>query len=138
MFEKLIKELKGLKNTKKISVPVNADSEGYLDKECPKQECQYQFKVEQQDWNDIFKDEKVYCPYCRHMANSDHWWTIDQITEAREQIHKYIEGRINNALVQGARDFNSKQHRDSFISMSVTVKGTKPYHYILPIPAKRD
>lgn len=35
MFERLIKELKELERTKQISVPIEADKEGYLDRECP-------------------------------------------------------------------------------------------------------
>lgn len=38
MFDKLIRELENL-NNKKISVPINADAEGYIDKECPGEEC---------------------------------------------------------------------------------------------------
>ena len=75
MFESLIRELENL-NHKKISVPINADAEGYLDKECPSKECLFVFKAKEEDWKNLFKDEAVYCPMCGHNAPADSFWTI--------------------------------------------------------------
>ena len=138
MFELLIKELNDLERTKQISVPINADKDGYVDRQCPNDDCLFQFKVNQDDWANLFKDEKIYCPLCRHEAPSNSWFTTDQIEQAREQAIKHIHGRIDKALAQGARDFNSIQPRNSFIKMSVKVSGTKPMHYIVPVPSKEE
>jgi uncharacterized Zn finger protein (UPF0148 family) len=138
MFEKLLSELKNLEQTKKISVPVNADKDGFVDRECPNEECLFQFKVNELDWENLFKDEKVYCPLCRHEATSDNWWTKEQLEHAKNEATKHIVSRIDNALEQGAKDFNARQPRNSFIKMSMSVKGTNPYHYILPIPSKEE
>lgn len=59
MFKKLIQELQ---NFDKISIPIEADSDGYIDKECPSKECLFEFKVNSDDWSNLFKDEKVFCP----------------------------------------------------------------------------
>jgi hypothetical protein len=40
MFEKFINERTKLEKNK-ISVPVNADEDGYLDRECPNEECYF-------------------------------------------------------------------------------------------------
>lgn len=138
MFDKLIKELGKLERLKSISVPVEVDKDGYLDRECPNEECLFQFKVDEQDWKDLFKDEQVFCPLCRHEAPAKSWWTKEQIEMGEDQVTKHIEGVIDKAIVDDARDFNSKQNRNSFISMTVKVTGTKPYHYILPIPSKEE
>jgi len=138
MFEDLLNELEELGRMKQISVPIEADKDGYLDRECPNEECLFQFKVDEQDWKDIFKDEVIYCPLCRHEAKSSSWWTKEQLELAEEEATKHILGRIDNAIERGARRFNSSQPRNSFINMSVTVKGTKPYLYILPIPSKEE
>ncbi|KAF0238512.1 MAG: hypothetical protein FD181_1015 [Prolixibacteraceae bacterium] len=138
MFERLIRELKELERTKLISVPIEADQDGYLDRECPNNDCLFQFKVDEADWEELFKDEKVFCPQCRHEAKSDAWFTTEQIEQAKDQAFKHIHGRIDKALEQGARDFNSKQPRNSFIKMSVKVTGTKPMHYIMPVPSKEE
>jgi uncharacterized Zn finger protein (UPF0148 family) len=138
MFERLIRELKELERTKQISVPIEADKDGYLDRECPNDDCLFQFKVDEKDWEKLFKDEKVFCPLCRHEANSKSWFTTEQIEQAQEQAIKHIHGRIDKALEQGARDFNSKQPRNAFIKMSVKVTGTKPLHYIMPVTSKEE
>lgn len=138
MFNKLIQELKKLEQTKKISVPINADKDGYFDKECPNEECLFQFKVDEQDWKSLFKNEKVFCPLCRNEAPSKNWLTTEQVEIGKEQVTKHVKSIIDSAIKDGAKDFNSKQSRNSFISMSVKVTGTKPYHYILPIPSKDE
>ncbi len=138
MFERLIKELKELERTKQISVPIEADKDGYLDRECPNDDCLFQFKVDEKDWEKLFKDEKVFCPLCRHEAKSNSWFTTEQIEQAKEQAIKHIHVHIDKALEQGARDFNSKQPRNSFIKMSVKVTGAKPLHYIMPVPSKEE
>lgn len=137
MFEKLLKELQELERNK-ISIPVDSDDDGYFDRECPNEECLFQFKVDEQDWKNLFSDEAVFCPLCRHEAKSSSWWTKEQLKHAEDEAMKHIQGRIDAALVQGAREFNSRQPRNSFISMSMSVKGTRPYHYMLPVPSMEE
>lgn len=138
MFEKLLRELKDLEGTQRISIPINSDKDGYLDKECPNEECLFQFKVDEEDWKNLFQDEKVYCPLCRHEANSNSWWTKEQLDKAKNEVRSHIRSRFDKAFIEGARDFNSKQLRNSFVSMSISVTGTKPYHFILPIPSMEE
>ena len=47
MFEETIRTLKRLDGTTTSSIPVQIsyDEEGYFDRECPSEECQFQFKV---------------------------------------------------------------------------------------------
>lgn len=137
MFKKLIRELESL-NNRKISVPIKADAEGYLDKECPNKECLFVFKAKEEDWENLFKDEAVYCPMCGHNAPADSFWTTEQREKSRKQVDKYVKGKIDAALVEGAKDFNRRQDRNSFISMSVKVTGISPQHYILPVSAKKE
>lgn len=138
MFEKLFREIEALQRTKKMSVPIKADKEGYYDKECPNKECLFEFKVHEDDWKNIFKEEQVFCPMCRHEAKATSWWTTNQLKKAKDQIIKHVHGRIGRALEEGAREFNSGQSSNSFISISVNVSGTSPYHYVLPVQAKQE
>lgn len=138
MFKRLIEELKDLERTKQIFVPIEVDKDGYFDSQCPNEECLFQFKVDESDWENLFNDEKVFCPLCRHEAKSNSWFTTEQIEQAQEEVVKHVHGRIDKALEQGARDFNSEQPRNAFIKMSVKVTGTKPMHYIMPIPAMEE
>jgi hypothetical protein len=138
MFEKLLKELKELERTKQFTVPIEADKEGYLDKECPNQDCLFQFKVNVKDWGKMQINESVYCPLCRYEAKYNSWFTTEQIENAKEQALKHIKGRIDKAIEQDAKYFNAKQPCNSFISMSVKVSGTRPMYYILPVPSKEE
>lgn len=137
MFDKLIKELENL-NHKQISVPIKADAEGYIDKECPRKECLFPFKVKQDDWKFLFKDEAVYCPMCRYSAPAKSFWTMEQVENAKKQALKFLKGKIGVALKEGLKDFNRMQNRNSFINISLKVTGTHPQLCILPISAIKE
>ncbi|QIG94465.1 MULTISPECIES: hypothetical protein [Bradyrhizobium] len=135
MFEDLIKTLKGLDGTK-ISVPVSSegDVDGYWDRQCPATECEFLFKVHENDWRDIVRDEAVWCPFCGREAASDSWWTHEQIEKAKEAAFAEVKHRVNSAMVRDAKRFNRKQPRRSFISMSLQVDA-KPKEIVLPAAA---
>ncbi|WP_031445862.1 hypothetical protein [Arenibacter algicola] len=137
MFEKLLKELDKIQKEGKVSVTINADDKGYLDKECPNEECLYRFKVYEEDWVNKVSDEEVFCPKCGHKANSDSWWTSEQLEEANQNAIRQITGRINKAMKDDARAFNRQQSRNSFIKMTMNVSGNSNT-YILPIPALEE
>jgi hypothetical protein len=137
VFEKIIQELRELEATKSISVPIHADKDGYLDKECPDERCQFQFKVFEKDW-DSFQVHQVFCPMCRYEAKKDSWWTTEQINDAREKAIAHIKGRINNAFHADATNFNARQPRNSFLKMSMKFTGSRSSGYILPLASKEE
>ena len=61
-LRKTVAELDGMK----LSVPSAAepDAEGYIDRQCPAEACEFVFKVDGEDWRDIVRDEAVWCPFC--------------------------------------------------------------------------
>jgi len=122
-----------------VSIPIETDSEGYYDKECPSENCMYQFKVLAEDWSEKFKDESVYCPLCGHNAPADTFWTTEQIEKSKERAFNYVKGRLDKALSEGAKDFNRRQPRGGFITMSMHYKSSnKMNYYIMPIPAQKE
>ncbi len=135
MFEDLIKNMEQLEEGQSVSVPIECDDKGYIDKQCPFEECEFIFKVNEEDWKNIFEDEAVWCPFCRHEAPSDQWFTIEQIEHAKAEAFAVIQGEINNALRSGAQKFNRGQSKDSFISMSMKVNGGIKRTYIIPAKA---
>lgn len=134
MFEDLIKTLGSL-NGRSVSVEIEADEKGYLDKQCPAENCEFLFKVNDEDWKNIFKDEAVWCPMCRHEASLKKWFTIEQAAHIKSEALTVLKGEINNALRSGVQKFNSRQPRNSFISMSMEVKGGVHRTYTLPAKA---
>ncbi|MBL7722498.1 MAG: hypothetical protein JNK27_00045 [Chitinophagaceae bacterium] len=135
MFEKLIQELQRINGTHQISVPIRPDKDGYVDKECPDKKCLFQFKVHEDDWKNIFKEEKVFCPMCRNEAAAKSWFTAGQIKWARQRAKEHIHGMVNNAFIEGARHFNENQPRNSFLKMSMNFTGKPGMKYIVPIAA---
>jgi len=134
MFEDLIRTLQSL-NGRSVSVQIEADEKGYIDKQCPSEQCEFLFKVNEEDWANIFKNEAVWCPMCRHEAPTNQWFTIEQVEHSKSEALTVVKGEINNALQSGAEKFNRSQSRNSFISMSMKVSGGAQRTYTLPAKA---
>ncbi len=134
MFEDLIKTLEKLEQTKQVSIPIETDEKGYIDKQCPAEECEFIFKVHQHDWANIVKDEAVWCPFCRHEAPADQWYTVEQVEHGKSEALSVIKGEIHNAIVWDAQKFNRKQSKGGFVSISMKVSGGQKRTQ--PIPAK--
>lgn len=134
MFDELMKTLKGLES-RSVSVPIEADDKGYIDKQCPAEGCEFLFKVNQQDWRGLFSDEAVWCPMCRHEAPADQWFTVEQAEHIKREALTVIKGEINQAMRADARNFNRRQPRNGFLSMSISVKGGTQRTFVLPAKA---
>src|ERR1051325_4743563 len=130
MFKELLREVDRI-NGLKVSVSVPADAEGYLDRGCPSSECLFEFKVHETDWDDKVRDEQVFCPFCGHTADSDKWWTQEQITYAKEAAFTTIERGIGRALRRDAENWNRRQPSDSFIRITMRVDN-HPERILLP------
>ncbi len=126
-----------LQNTS-ISVPIETDSKGYIDKQCPSEECEFLFKVNEEDWTNIFEDEAIYCPQCRYAAPSNEWFTIDQIEHGKAEALTIVQGKVSNALHSGAQKFNRRQPKNSFISLSLKVQGGRKRTFALPAVAVEE
>lgn len=134
MFDELIRELRRLERPHKISVPVPADAEGYFDRECPSAECLFQFKVHETDWKTKVRDEEVFCPFCGHTAQSDKWWTQEQIEQAKTAAFAQVQRRISGAMRRDAEHWNRSQNRNSFLSITMKVNNS-PQAIMLPLSA---
>jgi|TARA_R110001592_G_scaffold359648_1_gene666545 RNA polymerase subunit RPABC4/transcription elongation factor Spt4 len=135
VFGELLKELKRLERATKVSIPIRSDEKDYMDRQCPAENCEFLFKVHEEDWTNIFKDEAVWCPFCRHEAPSDQWFTKAQIKHAEAEALAMIEGRISKAMLADTRKFNRQQPRNSFISMSMDVTGSTKRTHVIPARA---
>jgi len=131
MFKETIRALNQLEKQTQIAVPIGDDEEGYFDRECPSDECLFQFKILSEDWREKVRDEEVFCPNCGHTAESDKWWTQEQIEHAKQAAFSQIEASISGALRRDARQWNRRQQRNSFISMTMNVD-SRPQHVSLP------
>ena len=135
MFEDLKKTLKKLEQTTEISIPINLDEKGYIDKQCPSKKCEFIFKVNNEDWNNIVNEKNVWCPFCRHEALGNQWFTIEQVKHSKTEALSMIKGQIHNAMKSDAQKFNREQSKGGFISMSMKVDGGRKYTYAIPARA---
>lgn len=133
MFENLLRELRSL-DGQHLAVAIEIDEKGYIDKECPATNCEFQFKIKQEDWKNICRDEAMWCPMCGHSAPAKNWFTKAQVAHAERQARDYIESTIDGAIRADARAFNSRRPKNSFITMSMKVGGV-PHFTSYKIPA---
>lgn len=128
---------KGLQNldTMTVSVGLETDEKGYLDKQCPATTCEFIFKVNAEDWKNIVRDEAVWCPMCGHEAPADQWYTIAQVEHAKSEALQVFAGHFNQVLRTGVDQFNRRQSKNSFVSMSMKLEGGSNRTYAMPAKA---
>lgn len=134
MFDDLLKEMERIKKLS-VSVGIETDESGYVDKQCPNEKCEFIFKVHGEDWSNALNDASVWCPLCRHEAPSDQWFTNDQIEHAKAEAFAVVKGKIDNSIRSGAKKFNQRQPKNSFISMSIKASGSPKRTYTIPAKA---
>lgn len=123
MFENLQRQLQRIGETTQVSVPLEPDAEGYWDKECPNKDCLFPFKIFREDWKNIVRDEEVFCPSCRHAAPATSWFTTAQIEAAKKYAIAQLTNGLNAAMRADAAASKRNQNRNSFLSISLEVKG---------------
>ncbi|MBC6408145.1 MAG: hypothetical protein GDA40_08530 [Rhodobacteraceae bacterium] len=131
MFEETQRFLRSLEGGGEVSVPIEDDEDGYFDRECPSEECLFQFKIHGEDWKAKVRDEEVFCPFCGHTADADKWWTQQQIEHAKAAAIARLKAQFNEALKSDAARFNRRNPRGGFISMTMKVD-SRPPHVMLP------
>ena len=137
MFENTLKMLEQLNGTMTYTMDVLPDEDGYYDKECPNEKCSSKFKVNAEDWKNLFRDEEAFCPFCGHSAPATSWWTTEQIEQAKKQAFNQVSAKIGQALEKDAMDFNRSQPRKSFIKMSMKFSGQTSF-INLPVSALEE
>lgn len=136
MFEDTQRLLRGLGGIQEVSVPIEDDEEGYFDRECPSEECLFQFKMLSEDWHKAKAAERLHCPACGHTDHSDRWWTQQQVEHAKAAAIAQFKAQFSKALKADAARFNRSRPRGGFISMTMKVD-SRPQHVMLP-PAATD
>src|SRR6266571_3735431 len=124
MFDNLFQELEKLEGSF-VSISVPIDNDGYLDRRCPSEACQADFKVLMEDWDHKFSADQVFCPICREEAESTEWNTPEQQEYIGQMGGNYIGGIISQALSQDTEDFNRRQ-TPGFITLSMSYKPGTP------------
>ena len=119
MFDDIIREVQRLERGFTVSVPIPEDEKGYVDRQCPSNNCRALYKVFGSDW-----DKKVgkcaFCPLCRHEAQEDQWATKQQREYVKAVALRKMKDLYHNALEAGARSFNQRP-QSGFLRFSLSV-----------------
>jgi hypothetical protein len=133
MFDEVLRKVRKLERGVNIQIHFEFDENGYFDRVCPSRECRTLFKVKFEDWRDIVRDEKVFCPLCRHDAKATDWNTPAQKRHIEQIAQSYVQKQIGRAMQSDASRFNRSQKQNGFIKLSMSCKpGVVP----VPVPAK--
>ena len=82
----------------RVPIKIQSDDKGYIDRECPNEECLFNFKIKLDDWKEKVSDEEVHCPMCGHIDTSDKWWTQQQLDEMRKIASDYAVNYMTREL----------------------------------------
>ena len=131
MFEETIRALRKLDGTTSIPVSISSDQKGCFDRECPSEECQFQFTVLMESWKAKVRDEEIFCPFCGHTADATEWNTEEQIEHLKQAAIAHLRSTMGTALRRDADCWNRRQPRNSSISMTMKVD-SRPQQVALP------
>jgi hypothetical protein len=113
---------------KQLSIPINADEDGYLGRECPVEECLGYFKIT--PGTGIKGPAPCHCPYCGHSGDSNTFSTQEQIEYAKSIALRQFTDALHQDLK--SMEFNHPP-RGGFgigISLKVTQGARHPIqHY---------
>ena len=101
-----------------IPITLQSDENGYFDRECPNENCLYQFKIKMKDWKEKVSDEEVHCPMCGHVDTSDKWWTQDQLEQMHEIASSYAMNYIQQELDKSFKSLERSTRRNKFIKIT--------------------
>lgn len=136
MFDELLRELRRMEGSHQVPVSIASDADGYLDRVCHSEECQFEFKVQADDWRDKVPSDAVFCPFCGHTAEGTEWNTEEQTEYLQEAVLAHLQQRIGKAMERDAKYFNRRQAANSFIRVTMSVD-SRPHQIQLP-PAAAD
>lgn len=94
-----------------IPIEIIADEKGYLDRECPHEECEFVFKIYIEDWKNKVSDEIVYCPRCGHIAPSDQWWTKQQLEDIKEIAIQWAMSQVQQTIQKSFRKMSRHSNK---------------------------
>lgn len=108
-----------------IPITFHSDEKGYFDRECPNENCLYNFKINMQDWEEKVPSEEVHCPMCGHIDTSEKWWTQDQLESMQEIAANYAMSLITGELDKVFSGLARSTRHNKFIKITY-----KPGHRV--------
>lgn len=105
-----------------FSVHLPTDKDGYLGRECPKEDCKGYFKIT--PGTGLADVDSIYCPYCGYKGHRSEFHTHDQKEYAISLVTRQITDDFTRQL--RGLEFKSEPRGGFGIGMSVEVKPGTP------------
>ena len=102
----------------KINITLKSDDKGLFSRECPNENCLFNFKINLEDWKNNVSDEKVFCPHCGQTATSEKWWTSSQLKQIQKIKTEYAKNLINSQLNDSFGKL--EKNKSKFVSIKVS------------------
>lgn len=94
-----------------IPIELISDEKGYIDRECPHEECEFVFKVHSEDWKSKITEEKVFCPRCGYTALSDQWWTQQQTESIEKNSMSWMKNQIQKSFHESFKKMSRSSNK---------------------------
>ena len=127
MFEDLQRELRKLSQqplTLNLSLP--EDEDGYIDRECPGEQCEGAFKVSSTDLQRLWTSSVAFCAFCRNEAPPQKsWFTKAQAAYVEQLALQQLDRRLSSAMVRDAARQNARERsrpKNKFIDIGITMQ----------------
>lgn len=119
-------------DTFELEMKMLTDKNGFIDRECPREDCLFNFKIDAADWDAHLQDNDMYCPRCGHKDDAGMWWTAPQSEAIRTNAESAAYGIASDLIDSIMGDFVRGLNRSSGISASY-IPGARPEYTDLPI-----
>lgn len=102
------------------SIPISmlSDNKGYIDRQCPSENCLYRFKISPDDWLGLVSDERVYCPMCGYTAPAINWCTDDQVGQMREIVKNYALSKIQEMFDDTFQELSRSTRNNKYVKIT--------------------
>jgi hypothetical protein len=115
---------------RQFSIPITADEDGYLGRECPVQDCLGYFKIT--PGTGVMGPAPCFCAYCGHKGESNTFFTQEQIEYAKSVVLRKVTDALHKDLK--SLEFEHKPQGPFGIGLSLKVQRSAP----LPIRYYRE
>lgn len=116
-----------------LNMRMLTDENGFIDRECPQDECLFSFKIDANDWQSRIEGGEMYCPQCGHRDVADRWWTARQNEAIEANAMSAGLGFACDLLDVAFSDFARDLNRSSSNMRAVYKPGLRPEYTDLPI-----
>lgn len=117
----------------RFSVPLKADEDGLLGRECAHLDCTLRyFKIgvdDDESHESPLSDARIHCPYCGHTESFQEFHTQDQIKHVESMMHRDMEQTLTDMLNDSFRSINGSRGLIRF-SMKATANLPPLHRYV--------